>query len=487
MEKLKKMVAESTKNATIDTIKENIKEIKAENYSPANPIMVGKPSDWYDYDSEGNVTSFDVKGEPVQNDDTWAAARRTANGVQADGMCIGGSDASVVAGCRPGHENGCKEDTFNSKLKLYHVLRGDKPVVEAPDNTSEIFDIGHCFEDAVAVMAAKKINEQLKGKGLYAILKNDPNMYICGAKREDGTLLYPHAIGDVDRILAIHKISDNSFVMNYGLEIKTTNYGNTKLSKWMRSEYNPLGVPENYETQCRKYMGVMNLQGFFIAVQEFSMKPSDLVIRFIPRDLALEKNILDNEEIFVQRAKAGIPPEEWEDDPVKRMAAMGEYMEEVEKSEEGFTLPDSSYDLIKEYIRLQAAIASSKKYIKDLESQLAEVQIGMSIYFSGDGGEWGTCIFDDEKGISHRYFVRQERKEAKATYDLEKLLTEDPELYERVVTPTIVKTKVKSKADLLDLEKYAIKGEKKAEWETKIKEVDADGKAIKKRRTKKVS
>lgn len=425
-------------------------------------IVVGHPEDWIVKDKNGNPV-LDVHKEPMFDNDAWVAARRTANGHQPDGFCIGGSSASVVAGTHPGHENGCLEDTFNGKLELFHQLRGDVPKVkkESPD---ELFYIGHTFEDAIATVAADTLNKEFfKPNGQVAYLINDARMFRCGILDENGDLKYPHAIADMDRVLEVHDIKTDTLIGYYGLEIKSANFGQTKTPHWTINPDNPLGVPEKYEVQCRHYMGVTNLDGYFIAVQEFSMKPSDMLIRFIPRDINLETRILDNEEAFIQRAIHNEPPQPWEDDPDKFLTGLGEYSEERVNNETPFQLPESAKDCIERYLFWQDKLKEVQKKTGEIEKEMKYAEAELSVYFDHENKEYGSIILPDNRIA----FIRQEQKKGRPSYDMDAIKKDFPEIYDKYAVQSIAPSKMK-KSERLLIEPYTIPGAAKPEFKTSI-------------------
>lgn len=430
------------------------------------PIPVGSPKDWYEQDKSGNFL-LDVRKQPVVSEEKWLAARKNANGWQPDNFCIGGSAASIVAGIRPGHENGCLSDTFGCKIRLFYEMTDTEPL-HPQEKPEEILRVGHAFEDAVATIATEELNKDFfSKKGQTAYLLNDERMFLCGIEDKNGNLKYPHAIADMDRILEVHDNKTDE-ISYFGLEIKTAHKGALKEPYWICSEDNPLGVPEKYEVQCRHYMGVCNLSGFFIACQEHSMLPNDLCIRFIPRNIDLETRILENEESFVQNyCIPKIAPPAEADDPLKYMEALGEYSEERRKNETAFEFPPEAEDSIKNILfAMEQEKNIKKEYEKklaDLAAWKAESEAHLSSFFNEKGEEYGTMVFSDGK----RCFVRQNIGHHRDTYDIERLEKDNPALAALCVKKSVVQTGLK-KADKCDLQAFAIPGECNGKIVTKI-------------------
>ena len=422
------------------------------------PIKVGDVEDWYRKDEEGNILSVDEYGNPCQEDSNWVKARKDANGQQLDckedgsivGACIGGSSASIVAGIFPGHENGCRENTFNSKLSLYHQLRGEKPLYEEKDpNKENIFYIGHTYEDAVARAAIKRINEtQLYKQGLMGFLVNDTAMYRCGVRNEKGVLMYPHAIADMDRLIYVYpsdevtKLYDKEWVKNnpplyiYGLEIKTTSAFLGGNPHWTRSDENFVGAPENYQVQTHHYMAVCNIDGFFIAVQTQDMNPYNLLIRFVERDIEIEKRILDNEELFVRNALQGIEPKEEDDVATKYQTTKAAYtpiFASVENVEEAFTLTGELQQVVFDIVDIDEEISKLKKQIKELETKSTE--LGTKLYSTFEAENKSMAIIPGEGGHLE---ITCNHKLGRAITDIEALEKENPELAKACVQKSVL-------------------------------------------------
>lgn len=435
------------------------------------PIPVGSQKDWYEYDASGNLV-LDMKKQPVISDEKWLAARKNANGWQPDGFCIGGSSASIVAGIYPGHENGCLSDTFGCKFRLFNEMTGVKPVHEQ-EKPNELLHVGHVFEDAIATVATEELNENFfSKKGQFAYLLNDERMFLCGIEDENGNLKYPHAIADMDRILEVHDKKTDTVIAYYGLEIKSAHIGALKEDHWICSEHNPLGVPEKYEVQCRHYMGVCNIDGFFIACQEHSMLPKDLCIRYIPRDIDLEERILLNEETFIQNhCITGTAPDAEEDDPIKYMEALGEYSEEYQKNETAFEFPLEAEEIINNILFATEQEKQIKqeydKKLKNLAAFKAESEATLSAFFNEECKEYGTMVLSNGK----RCFVRQNIGHARDTFDIARLEKENPTLASLCIKKSVVQTGLK-KADRCDLQAFAIPGAANGKITTKINVVE---------------
>jgi predicted phage-related endonuclease len=438
-----------------------------------NPVIVGEPEDWYRMEGQ-EITSRDSYGNPVVDMDIWAKARATANGhipmsVVEDtgrivGGCIGASDASVHSGIFKGHENGCRENTFNSKLFLYHKIREDQVVAEENDDGKEkIFAIGHDFEDAAAIRCLRVINEKLKTKHLRGWLVNDERMYQCGATDEDGNLKYPHLIADTDRIIYVYPVNvipdltstewvaENPPEAIFGYELKTTRM---LTSKWEISEKNPLGVPENYQVQVHQYMGILGFDGYFIGCIPYYMD-ADPVVRYVPQDEAIERRVLENGEAFVQNAIRGIAPEPSADDPEKRLKAVALY-ESDKEGEFDATALAPYIEKIKELQDKKKALDSeNRKNTSGIDAEIAKIiSENLLPVFEKENAKTGI--------VGGEAVTLQHKMGRSPKTDIEALKKNNPELASAVLRETLLpmsKLKAAEKAALKEFQTPDIKPE----------------------------
>ena len=174
-------------------------------------------------------------------EDEWLEWRRKG---------IGGSDVAAALGLSP----------YRTMRELYYDKIGAVPV-EAGEDKSITFQIGHLLENVVAQIFAKKT-----GLSVY----RDQTMYQHP--------LYPFMLADVDRF--IHMPDGTTAI----LECKTAHYDTQYL--WAND-----AVPRHYEMQVRHYMSVMNIDVAYIACL-FSNSEKDFVWRKIERDLDEEENTI---------------------------------------------------------------------------------------------------------------------------------------------------------------------------------------------------
>ena len=421
-------------------------------------ILVGTPADWYRYDEDGNVISLDEYGNPTQDDGLWAAARKTANGRQIDlsedgeivGVCIGGSAAQACAGLKPEHINGCP-DAFRSKLRLFYDMRGESRKYGSDGDASTLFHVGHNYEDAVARDAIAEINSShLNPQGLWGFLVNDASMYRCGRRNEDGTLKYPHAIADFDRMIAVYPYGTvpkegTAPLYMYGLEIKTTTKS-LMSDEWSITPENEYGIPEKYAVQMSHYMGVNTaVAGFFIAVRHYGeriSKPTDILVRYLPRDEETILRILDQEEAFVQDVLNNRRPE-LDEDP---------QLHDRKETFGGFeTFVIAQKDITGEDTTEVDALISRLVAVKDAQSQAFQAQkaanaakkdadeaydaLACEIYEKLQKMGLSEISYETPEG---KRVLSIERYHSSMVYNIDKLKKDNPELASRCVQEKLV-------------------------------------------------
>ena len=428
-------------------------------------ILVGTPEDWYRRDQDGNIISLDEYGNPTQDDALWAAARKNANGYQLDvredgqlvGVCIGGSAAQSCAGLKPEHINGCP-DAFRSKLRLFYDMRGEERKYGSDSDASTLFRVGHNYEDAVARDALAEINEKhLNPQGFVGFLVNDAGMYRCGRKNADGSLKYPHAIADFDRMIAAYPLGTtftdlqdreaNPPLFYYGLEIKTTTKS-LQSDEWSISKDNEYGIPEKYAVQMSHYMGVNTaVVGFFIAVRHYGekiSKASDILVRYLPRDEETIERILTQEELFVQDVLSNRRPEVPEDPQyTDRKETFGAYEEFVIATKD-ITGEDTSEveDFIRRLEAVKAAQSDAYQAVKAANAAKNDADakynaLACEIYDKMQAKGLSEITYDTQEG---KRKLSIERYHSSFVYNIDKLKEKNPELAARCVKETLTVT-----------------------------------------------
>ncbi len=446
-----------------------IKNLKADNERPLahpldwTPIRVGMPADWYGCDEDGKPV-VDAYGNPCISDPIWVEARKDGNGAQFDCACIGGSSAGAIYSLNPEYKDGCP-GAYKSKSALYHELRGDKVITEEANDNDELLQAGHHFEDAVAIAGLGVINEKhLHPQGWHGTLVNDQNMYMSGVVDEYGNYMYPHAIADMDRLIRVTDLKTGKLVGYFGEECKTTSYGNTRKKEWIISDEHPVGCPLHYETQVHHYEAVCNIGGFFLVVQDHSMKQSDLLVRFIERNVDAEVELLDREESFIQDALNGIEPSVDEDKAEKYRNTFGVYHELYadNKTQDSFVFPDSAIDIVDEYNELKEAYEEAAQKAEMIKEQMEKKANELLPAFDGVSNAYGIVYSDPIKKTGVCYVVRAKKSYERDSYNLKRLYEENRELFEKCLKNISLTKKGLDKTTISDLLAYVVKGKQKS-------------------------
>jgi len=178
---------------------------------------------------------------------------------------IGGSDVATVFGVSP----------WRTPLELWNIKKG---IMEPPpsDNADQL-EMGHLLEPVVAHWYAKKSgNKIFTDTGLY--------------QHSD----YPFALANLD-----YGMEEDG---NPGLlECKSTSFR-------MSEHWADGAVPYYYELQVRFYLAVMDREFADIACLWGTNPETDMVIRRINRDRAIEADIFERLQEFVDSLYANKPP-----------------------------------------------------------------------------------------------------------------------------------------------------------------------------------
>ena len=199
-------------------------------------------------------------------------------------VTIGGSDVAAILGVSP----------WKSPQELFDQKCGIEPTIKTERNVYQK-EAGHALEDAVVRLS--KVWFATNRSDLKVEIVNDTSMYQCGRTDENGELLYPFAVANLDRII---KINGKTGVF----EAKTTSYRNKKaIDEWKSGI-----VPIYYETQIRHYMAVMNLD-FAVISCLWGTGDKDIAVIIVPRDLEVESELLEAEKYFADCVVEGLPPD----------------------------------------------------------------------------------------------------------------------------------------------------------------------------------
>ena len=179
---------------------------------------------------------------------------------------IGGSDVASVLGVSP----------WVTPLELWRIKKG----LMQPDDTANAAAkaMGSLMEPIVAQCYAKATgNTVIEDTGLY--------------QHTD----YPYALANLD--FRINEAGREGV-----LECKTTTYH--KAGDWADDQ-----IPYHYEVQVRFYMAVMDLEFADIDCMWGFNSESDMAIRRVNRDRAIEAYIFEQLDAFIASLYSDIPPD----------------------------------------------------------------------------------------------------------------------------------------------------------------------------------
>lgn len=331
-------------------------------------------------------------------------------------VTVGGSDASKCVGLNP----------WATLSSLYYQKRNRQPL-KATDQTSDALVSGHIFEPAVAELLKKSLADMDWIQTLE--FGNDTHMYRCGQKNPDGSLKYPWAIADFDRIAVINGVP-------YICELKTTTEDNKKaLSLWKQGI-----VPDYYMCQVRHYMAVANIDHAVICCV-WGLRTAKSAIIFIDRDMDAEQMLMDAESRFVDCVECGIEPDKDDESPEMILDDYQNY----------FGVKDTKAapaELSEEYGETLKELQDAKKYLDTLNAKVDAADINykrlqaklLSAFVTADGKELCSCAYynDEETGNHITALLSMCRKEV----DSVRLKAEHPEVFEKVANTSVSLTNI---------------------------------------------
>lgn len=442
--------------------------------------VVGEPKDWLAKKEDGSL-KLDIYGKPYIDTELWANSRWTANGHQKDGYCIGASAAGILTGVKPGHQNGCLEGCFPGVCKTqlaYDLSRREKRIGE---KTEKLFRIGHVFEDIVARAGAEYVTQKIfEPYGYHCMLVNDERMFRSSAVDKDGRRLFLHSIADMDRILKIYD-ENNNLVATFGVECKTgrEDYSNRlwNTKKWSEEG---LLMREEYFIQCHQYMAIRtDLDGFFIFALGWTMNLDELITRFIPRNYALEKRILENNENFAHSVLNGLQPDIAYEDPTHWLTAMAIYDPYGldRKRKEKVAATKEVAQMILTYLsqerQLSAVKAEAKKRSTEIEAKQNELLAQIldqikekTVEFPAKVDYVRTNLPKKEKGEIHNFRFCVKHKRGLDSYDLSELYKNDRGLFLSLLPK--MKLSSLTRQEKADIYRYKKEGEIKPQLQLDV-------------------
>ena len=325
---------------------------------------------------------------------------------------LGGSDistlfdGSVLSKKLTRYENQHGND-FKCVLELFHQKLGIEPEI-AEEKNEDILQIGHIYEESVAqvfVMLYKKHH-----KSANVVMWNDQRMFRCGQKNPDGTLKYPFALADLDRLI---KINGRTGV----LEIKTTRY-NSEVAQLFRKGICPL----KYELQVRYYLAITNLPFAYICCS-WGLDPNECAYVYIERDLALEKDIMALAAEFIRCLEEKKEPD-WTGQNTtlvyKYLRRINGILDESKSSVE--ISSDKKYDALALY-QIAQDTEDRETEQKEDDEQAQKILAGLLPYI----GKATTATI--QLNESQKIEIRLQSPDKRRAIDENRLLAEEPKIY----------------------------------------------------------
>lgn len=364
----------------------------------------------------------DKKGKPILNylgetqldEKAWLKEREQGSDLPNLPVDVpfqfGGSSVSAITGTSP----------FNSKGMFWKQKKGLMPT---PKIDTDATRSGHIYEPQ---LRAKFGDIMTRNKHRVKII-NDTNMYRCAHLDDNGDLLYPFMIADVDGIISV----DGKVGI---LECKTLNV-ESPIGRRTRDNYWKAGiVPPYYEDQVRHYMCVMNLDFAYVICGWGPLDEQTAIIK-VERDLAKEEALCKLESDFYQSLIDNIEPDEREI-PVDELLTLyeQEYAPVADLKDEAIEISDE-YDLdIRQLLSVQEQEKAIDEEIEKLEEKKAKVhkiaqesELTLIKLLGDEKRAYGMYELDDK----HIVWVHSNKKKKRTTYNIAAIKADFPELWDK--------------------------------------------------------
>ena len=331
---------------------------------------------------------------------------------------VGGSDSSSIMCASP----------WRTRLELFHQKSGIEKAAKKEENTAAK-EAGHIYEPFVAEICRRQLKALPWVKALDFF--NDTTMYRSGQRNSDGTLKYPWALADFDRVAVINGEP-------YIIELKTTSYRNVDtIKKWQSGI-----VPFYYETQVRHYMAVANVDHAAICCA-WGFSKDDTALIFIDRDMDYEEEIMDAEGRFIDLLSCGIEPDT-EDENQDLLAKY--YAELYGPADDSLPPVELSqyYDkAVANIVKLQRQIELSEKNTDELKRCLHEAcnQV-LPAFISADGQRIASyASYNTEDGKHVGISISSSTK--RASFDEKRFALEHPLEYKECLENKFSSTRLR--------------------------------------------
>ena len=364
----------------------------------------------------------DKKGKPILNylgeeqldEKAWLQEREQGRDLVNLSIEVlyqfGGSSASIITGTNP----------WNNKLLYWQEKKGLKKKKHLDTDATRS---GHIYEPQLRA----KFGDIMTRNGHKVKIVNDTNMYRCAHTDDNGDLLYPFMIADVDGIISVNgKVGI--------LECKTLNV-ETPHGRNIRDNYWKEGkVPPYYEDQVRHYMCVMNLD-FAYVICGWGPLDSQTAIIKVTRDMDKEEALCKLESDFYQSLIDDVEPDE-RDVPVEQLLTLyGQEFPPVADTKGDAIEISDEFDLdirqllsIKEQEeKIDAEIERLTEQKEKLSKLGAASELQLTKLLGDNSKAYGMYEIDDK----HIVWVHCNRSKKRATYDCKSIKNDFPELWEK--------------------------------------------------------
>ncbi len=372
------------------------------------------------------VIQRDVSGEPLLDEKKWLTYRKQG---------IGGSNASAITGNSPWT---CKKELQDDKL-------GIEPAVKRQFNELSK-EIGHLTENHIREQMVPYLMKKVFGVSLkHGDLGTDSRMF------KHGNPEYSFALADLDGWI---KVNGELGV----LEIKTTNWRNSHTI----NEYWSQGiVPPYYADQVRHYMAVTNLPFAYICCAWGFNPETEAVIIRVDRNMALEEQLMEQEKTFWEEHVQKKLPVKMEEETCSPSVVERYYGARVLSKKNKTAVNLSSLELaITRWEQIQVELEDLKSQKEALEEELSSLNAKFI-------DELGTEEHGSLENADGKYDVYASSVIGRASYDVEGVKLNEPDLYEKCHKDTIVVSKLTA-SEKARLKGYRIEGSPTGERKIKI-------------------
>jgi len=322
---------------------------------------------------------------------------------------IGGSDTAAILNVSP----------WKTKLQFFHEKTGKAPAFKKNYNAAAKM-AGHVWEPYVAQVLEYKL-KQLDWVKTVEIL-DDTTMYRCGQKNADGSLKWPFAQADFDRVAIINGVP-------YIAELKTTNLRNySTIKKWSDGI-----VPFYYETQVRHYMAVANIDHAVICCcWGVNFQDTDSAMIFIDRDMSIEEELMQAEADFVECCECGFAPDVDDEKPVLLQKYYNDLYGLADKELPAVELTEAYADAIQEIIKAQERVERAEKELSKMKELLSEAYNKViPALVAPDGTRISGCAYYNDKDTDEHISLTVKQSRKRAAINEEKFKLDHPEAYEK--------------------------------------------------------